>query len=337
MNRKMIRYILLIFIAASMAAPAGTVKAVPALDAISPYDIMNEINNIRSGTYGLAPLQTDSILMGTALATAQTMAATGSCSHIGDVRGRVMAAGYGGGVNAWATENIACGSNLTLQTLVYQMWNDEAHLIPMKNANYRHIGAGVAEVNGYYYYVVHAAYTSGSYTGSTPAATAIGGTWVPGTSIPTADQRMLPVITATPQEDGSIVHTVLQGQTLWSIAIAYGVTEAEIIALNVTKLSSSYTTVFVGETLYIKVAPTPTITPTITETPKPPTRTPRPTATASLPAPSETPLPTITPTPPPVLPSLKNLSNRWLGIGLVLICGLGLFLVALGGLKKKPY
>lgn len=87
------------------------------------------------------------------------------------------------------------------------------------------------------------------------------------------------VTTSTPKSDGSIIHIVQSGESLISIAEAYGVSVEEIKALN--NLSSDE--IFAGEKLIIRPAATPTptatATSTATETPEPtstrrPTRTP---------------------------------------------------------------
>ena len=46
------------------------------------------------------------------------------------------------------------------------------------------------------------------------------------------DPAILNIITATPQNDGSVIHTVADGQSLWGIALAYGVFIGEIQNLN---------------------------------------------------------------------------------------------------------
>jgi LysM repeat protein len=89
------------------------------------------------------------------------------------------------------------------------------------------------------------------------------------------------IMTSTPNPDGSIVHTVQAGESLNSIAEAYQVSVAEIKALN----GLTGDDIFPGDTLTIRVAPTPdpTNTPTITATPtREPTSTKRPTRTPTL-------------------------------------------------------
>ena len=84
-------------------------------DTITPNDLINLINNVRTGTYGNPALVVDQILMNQAQWTAQTMADYGIHGHLADngypgVRTRIANAGYGGGSTVWATENWAGGS-----------------------------------------------------------------------------------------------------------------------------------------------------------------------------------------------------------------------------------
>ncbi len=99
------------------------------------------------------------ILMGTAQWTAEYMAANHLMDHIGDVRGRVAAAGYGSGATVYATENWAMGFS-TLQQIM-NAWNDYWHMLPATYPLYVHVGAGVATGPWGPYYILHAAYTIG--------------------------------------------------------------------------------------------------------------------------------------------------------------------------------
>ena len=217
---------------------------------ITAYDLIALVNNIRTGN-GLPALEVSSILMSTAQSTAEIMAANRMGWHIGDVRGRVMAAGYGGGATAWATENFAIGP-MSLEDLAW-MWSDADHMIPMVKPAYQHIGAGVATAaDGSVYYIVHAAYTSGSGASSTQPPGSTG-------SEPTAPaaQWIIPVVTATPAADGAVIHEVKMGQSLWSIAIAYNTHLVDILRFN--QMLPEQQVVWVGQKLNIPVTPQPTL------------------------------------------------------------------------------
>jgi hypothetical protein len=96
--------------------------------------------------------------------------------------------------------------------------------------------------------------------------------------------------------------------------------------------------IFAGQKLVIRPAFTPTISPTITETIIPPTRTPLPTATERPPTRTPTVTATITPTEKPLLPEvtvLQDLDRRTIGIGIIVVCGLGLLTIIASSLRKK--
>ena len=73
---------------------------------------------------------------------------------------------------------------------------------------------------------------------------------------------IVPVAVATPQEDGAIIHTVEEGQTLWSIAAAYGITVEQLRQMNGSPVESDI--IYVGQKLYIQ--PSPSLDPEVTST-----------------------------------------------------------------------
>jgi LysM repeat protein len=137
------------------------------------------------------------------------------------------------------------------------------------------------------------------------------------------------VLTSTPNPDGSVTHEVQPGQSLWAIAVAYGIT---INDLNTMNSLGNNPVVKVGQKLMIIGASSPTVSPTVTETLRPPTRTPTLSPTPRPTRPTVTPSTTPTPTPKPLLPQISSLSpesRRSVGLSLVIGCVLGLVLVAL--------
>jgi LysM repeat protein len=96
------------------------------------------------------------------------------------------------------------------------------------------------------------------------------------TAIPQA--TIIPIEVAAPGPDGSIVHVVQEGQTLWNIAAAYQISLAELMRLNGLTEGAI---IVPGQKLLVKSAGL-TATPSITATQKnashtpPPTFTPRP-------------------------------------------------------------
>ncbi|MEP7285919.1 MAG: LysM peptidoglycan-binding domain-containing protein [Chloroflexota bacterium] len=87
-----------------------------------------------------------------------------------------------------------------------------------------------------------------------------------------------PVIPQPPQPDGSIIHEVRKGDTLFGIAVAYKISVDELRKLN--NLSPDVPTLFVGKKLIIKLAPQSTLPPNVTVVIVTATFTPNPNATA---------------------------------------------------------
>ena len=225
-------------------------------DEITAWDLINGVNTIRIGK-GLPALIVSDIIMSVAQVTAETMAANNMSGHIGGVRDRIAAAGYGVGDTVWATENFAMGP-MSLNDILYNAWGDDLHMKPMADINYCHIGAGVATASdGTVYYIVQAAYTDFGICNQYNSSTALAGT---ATTTAIISQYINPVLTVTPQSDGSLLHIVQYGQTAWSIAEAYGVTLEELINYNYY-LTEEDSEVYVGQHIYIPVDKIRTKTP----------------------------------------------------------------------------
>jgi LysM repeat protein len=203
------------------------------LNQASAYDLILAMNTLRV-SYGLPALVEDSIVDAVAQSTAATMAANNMSWHIGDVRGRLAAAGYGGGATVWATENFAMYSGGTGVDQIMAMWSDADHMRPAVEAAYCNVGAGIAKAsNGRIYYVLQAAYVDGQACGSSSSTSSSSGTVVQsGTASSPVSQSIMPVKIATPDAEGKIYHTVQAGQSYWAIAIAYQITIQDIETWN---------------------------------------------------------------------------------------------------------
>jgi LysM repeat protein len=200
----------------------GAVRAAPS-NQVSAYELIIAMNTLRVSN-GLPALIEDPIINAVAQSTAETMAANNMSWHIGDVRGRIAAAGYGAGGTVWATENFAVGGAGTGIDQIMATWADPDHMRPAVNPAYCNVGAGVAQAsNGRFYYILQAAYVSGQKCGSSTSS-ASGGTSEPGAVPNPVSQLIVPVKIATPDENGEIYHVVQSGQSFWSIAIAYQIT-----------------------------------------------------------------------------------------------------------------
>ncbi|MBT7072030.1 MAG: LysM peptidoglycan-binding domain-containing protein [Anaerolineae bacterium] len=194
----------------------------------SAYEMILAMNTLRV-SFGLPALVEDPIVNAVAQSTAATMAANNMSWHIGDVRGRLAAAGYGSGGTVWGTENFAMSSNGMGIDEIMAVWADPDHMRPAVTAAYCNVGAGVATVNGRTYYVLQAAYVSGQECGSSSSS---GETSSSGTGAGTTSQLIVPVSIATSDADGKVYHIVQAGQSFWSIAIAYQISIRDLETWN---------------------------------------------------------------------------------------------------------
>lgn len=231
------RCLLLLVLLAGLMHPATTARAVPlssrvAQSEVTAYDLIIAMNTLRMSN-GLPALTEDPIINAVAQGTAEIMAANQMSWHIGDVSGRIAAAGYGGGVKVWATENFAAG-NMAIDEIMV-VWADPSHMIPAVNPAYCHVGAGIAKsANGLTYYVLQAAYLAGKscgeYKSPTGGDTGTGGST--GGSTGSVPGIIKPVKIATPDAEGKIYHVVEAGQSFWAIAVAYQITIKDIEVWN---------------------------------------------------------------------------------------------------------
>jgi LysM repeat protein len=183
-------------------------------------------------------------------------------------------------LDGYRSENWVGGSEMTVAEAIESWLGDAPHTNTMLSPHRSDIGAGVAVGEDdwgkpVYYYVIETALQTSSgqqqpealailtslpqtqsaaYSDSTQAAAAL---LVP--------QYMVPVSIATARPDGDVFHQVKYGQTMWSIAVAYGVRIADIQLLN--NLTS--TGLWTNQLLLIQKgatqpAPSPTGTPSPT-------------------------------------------------------------------------
>ena len=180
----------------------------------APYQVLAEINGLRAGN-GLAPLVENQYLNIAAQNHANWIAETGQGGHIGaggsTAYDRAVAVGYGEGLSVRVTENWARGYGLTAYGCVYDMWVPSSiHLSQMLTTYYYDFGAGVAlDSSGMSVYVVKFGRVTSASAPPQPT-TNPGGT--PGTPVP----YIQPVTTVEPNPDGSVIHVVQPGQTLWA-------------------------------------------------------------------------------------------------------------------------
>ncbi|MBW6465867.1 MAG: LysM peptidoglycan-binding domain-containing protein [Brevefilum sp.] len=293
----------------------------------APYEVLAEINGLRIAN-GMAPLAENQYLNLAAQNHANWIATTLQGGHTGEggstPADRALAVGYGGGARVSVTENWARGPGLTAYNCVYTMWApSSAHISNMLTTWHNEFGAGVAlDSQGMTVYVVK----FGHVVGSAPPQS----TSAPGGPSGTQAPLIQSVVTSTSNPDGSVIHVVQFGQTLWGIAEAYEISMIKLLEQNYLTEDSA---IFPDQQLLIIPAnleiegegETPTPTPTEEPTPTPTaTRTPWPRTEAA------TPLPTPNEVPNPRSNFLVNIfsgDTLWIGIGLVGVSLLGIVLL----------
>lgn len=215
-----------------------TVSAKPQLQITNPSQLIEAVNSLRS-SYGLAPLVMHSILMQSAQSQADYMAATGIVTHArpnGTYTQQLLTLGFplAGDLSlgGFRSENILSTYGPLAWDGVPPAWQDAEHMNTMLSGNFTHIGAGISQSGDMYYYAVDTAAVTSTGQQQTTAGTIL-------TSVPAGsngasgvNQFMVPVTLSTARPDGNVTHKVQYGQSLWSIAIAYGTTIKNIQALN---------------------------------------------------------------------------------------------------------
>lgn len=293
----------------------------------SAAQVLAEINGLRMAN-GMAPLAENQFLNIAAQNHANWIASTGQGGHIGQggssALDRAVAVGYGGGASVRVTENWARGPGLTANSCVYDFWApSSAHISNMLTTWHIEFGAGVAlDASGMTVYVVKFGHVVGSVR---PRPTTL-----PGGPTGTPAPRIQAVVTATPNSDGSVIHVVQFGHTLWGISEAYEISMVKLLEQNYLTESSA---IFPNQKIVIippedeieeeeeiAITLTPTETPTPTATLRP-TRTPRPTLEEIVPTPTEAPSQAGM-----FLVNAFSGDTLWLGISLV---GVSLFGMAL--------
>jgi uncharacterized protein YkwD len=204
----------------------------------TPSQLIDAVNSLRLAN-GLAALPVHPILMQSAQSQADYMAATGIVTHArpnGTYTQQLLSLGFplAGDLSAggFRSENILNTYGPLVWNGVPAAWQDAQHMNTMLSGNFTHIGAGVAQSGESYYYAVDTAAATSSGQQQESAGTIL--TSVPGGSSGSSgiNEFMVPVTVSTPRPDGTVIHKVQYGQSLWSIAIAYGTTIKSIQALN---------------------------------------------------------------------------------------------------------
>lgn len=325
-------------LALALAASLGTYTPISAGQPTG-YDLVAAVNAYRAAN-GYYAFSANSLVMAAAQSHADWIVQTGQGGHTGaggsDETMRVSWTGYGGGAEIKCDE--AWAASTSVQEAVYSSWADATHQEVMLNGwgnRYTDAGGGVVDWgNGLYVFVFNACLVVGkSSSGSVPSGA--------GTTTEvqaTADQSnyVFGVNVATPQADGSIKHTVLNGQTLTAIATAYGVTLDQLRELN--QMVADDSNIWVGEELLIQPAGSALPTAAANPTAAPPAET-APTAVQITPtriAQAYVPPPTATAASAaaPAASPAERQTYQIFGILLIAVSGVGLAVMLFLSNKK---
>jgi LysM repeat protein len=249
--KKLIRAASLIMLALGLGA--RPVQAAPRL-APNAYEVIAAVNALRA-SYGLDAYAVDGRLMISAQAQADYLAGmypdivdghTGPGGTDADARALAVGFPYVEGLDI--NENWASlPADATVETLIYQVWGDEVHMHTMLHPQGQLVGAGVSVNDGQFFYILDVAAYWGD-AGLTPQPT----TLAFGEQAATqqyVSQYIAPVTQAKPATDGSIVHTVQSGQSLWMLATHYGV---EIDMLRKLNGLGANDTIYIGQKIIIR-------------------------------------------------------------------------------------
>ncbi len=228
-------------------------------------EVFGLINQLRQ-TYGLTGFTYNASLTAAAQQHAQWMAENNNISHTGSGGSRPQNRANNNGYAGAVSENIVGGTALTAFEGFTWWQNSPVHLNTMLSQRHSEAGIGFATDGTWNYYalvvgrpgnVVGTGQTaSGNNTGASVAAE------------PQSDPLVVvPIQVAEANEDGSITHTVQQGQTAWALALRYDVPLSDVFALNNLNDNS---TLKPGDTLLMKLAdnaePLATPTPSFSHT-----------------------------------------------------------------------
>ena len=232
----------------------GATEKETAVSAQSPTsDILTLVNQLRA-SYGLPGFSYDPQLASAAQAHANWMAQTAVYSHTGaggsTPQIRANSAGYPG----YVSENIVGGTNLNPGGGVTWWRNSSVHFATMISNRHTQAGVGFAQGHDQNFYVLVVGYPS-----ERPPQVTVREETVTYLDIPFFVE---PIAVSQPNEDGSIIHTLEKGHTLWAISARYEVPIWEILLFNGLNEDSVITP---GQELTIQLAdgaePPPTPTP----------------------------------------------------------------------------
>ncbi len=309
---------------ASVVLPLGLASASP--HSLTAGEVMAAVNELRR-SHGLQPYTVDPGITAYAQEHSEYQASIDTSTHLhSDGLTSLASHGY--------LENVAGGDNgyLDAQSVVYEIWADPVHGKTMLGYASGSAGVGVASNNTTTFVTLNV--RPGD---SVAVPTLPGGT--PGSNAVYTPIALVPLRTATMKPSGAVVHEVGYGQSLWAIAMAYGVPAARIRELN--GMAPDDSSIWAGQWLLIVPAGLVTPTPLPTEanpasaaTPSASGLTPIAISVPPTPGPTRTPIQAVTATPVPPTSGLASLIKiDPILAGLIGFTALGLILFLSSGVK----
>jgi uncharacterized protein YkwD len=221
----------------------------------TPSELINAVNALRADR-GLPALKIHPILTQTAQSQANALlASNGAVGHTRPAgmtfTEQLIQLGYplAGDLSlgGYRSENYVFGNGLSVQDAIQFWLGDEPHTNTMLSPNYIDIGAGVAtDGDGTVYLVIDCARPTSSGLPQSDASSVLTVTVESQSQL--LSQYIIPVSLSTARPDGVVYHKVQYGQTLWSIAIAYGTTINNLRTLN----NLGDTVVYEGQVLLVQ-------------------------------------------------------------------------------------
>ena len=239
MNKKQIRLLFFLALALLLLLAPPRVSAQPQIreTIATPDQLISVVNGLRASR-GLSALTVHSALMQSAQSQAAYMAATGFVTHERPgttYTQQLLSLGFplAGDLSlgGFRSENILSSGSPLAWDGVPPVWQDDQHMNTMLAPSYTHIGAGISQSGGMYYYALDCAAATGSGQMQSQAS-AILTSAPPGSDAAGVSQYIIPVELSTAQSNGDVIHVVEYGQTLWAIAIEYDTKIRELQALN---------------------------------------------------------------------------------------------------------
>lgn len=275
----------LLFVSASKVSPSASLY----MPDQSPSAVISGINSYRAAN-GYYSYTQNNTLMRIAQAQADYQASINTVTHDGPGGtrpiNRAYNANYGNGNKVFVSEIIYGGYGADVSTAIEWWKNSGIHNDQMLASTYVQIGAGVATDGEWTYFVAVMGWVTGIDKPADANPSSPAGDTTSDNNEDSNDDNdttgyipAVPVVQATPHEDGSVIHIIRSGQALWTVSVVYDVPLETILELN--GLSES-AWIQPGDEIIVKLPHTPT--PTASNTPPPP-KVPQPTNT-----PTHTPL-----------------------------------------------